>query len=319
MTALAAALGQSGGDKVTLLCSTPGPAPCPAGVENGVLLVAKTKTKTYTSSGSTVAVGNVNAAYSQVVAFRVGAAPAILTSATWTNNADTVSLQFPLPVEVPVKVWVICPDQNCGAAGPPVEQEMAGFLADSNAVLDEERVGVELVAAGAGWVSDVTQNPPLRPFRDFLNDQCADLNKVAQDNGWKTPQVVNIYLTRLVDGGPGNGYHCPVEDIVVAGMTTLRQTRLHEVGHALSLRDVDAATIRKYDPDENYMRSESNRRKYFNEGQIFRIHFNVDSFLNKDLGTHPAAVSRDCGVTTADAASATPPCPSLGTWIWPDQ
>lgn len=302
----------SADDMVELSCAS---AACPASGENGVLLVAKTvKQVIEPTPQSSISVGTVNSAYKQVVAFRLDRSPAIKTDVTWTSQPETVTLNYPELVDVPLQIWVICASATCGAVTQTMRNALETFRLNANDLLARERSGMRIIpAAGPGvdWISDETQNAALMAFRDFENDQCPTLNTA----GRKNPNAMNMYLVRTVDNEPSSGYRCPVENLAVDGWKTFWTTKLHEVGHMMSLKDARIGS----NPEENMMYSMPRRpstRQYFTEGQVFRMHFNVDSSLNTVFRPRDPSLQRDCGNTNADAEKAVPPCPPLSTVIW---
>jgi len=315
--ATTAILSQTPSDTVQLSCAA---AMCPAGAENGVLLVAKTTQREIEpSSQLSFSVGPVNPAYTQVLAFREDRAPSIQTGVAWTPHPKTVTLTYPELAEVPLQIWVLCLDPACGAVTENMRRALETFRANANDLLTTERAGMRISQAGgaANWISDETQNPSLTEFRDFVNDQCSALNRVVSMIGKKKPDAVNMYLVRTVDNEPTSGYRCPVENLAVDGWATFWTTKLHELGHTMSLRD---AGIGKQ-PQNNVMFSMPQQpatRQYFTEGQVFRMHFTVDSSLNTIFSRRDPSLLRDCGRTNADAGSAVPPCPPLSTLIWPE-
>jgi hypothetical protein len=315
--AATAMLSQTADDMVQLSCAL---TPCSTSGENGVLLVAKTaKRVIQPTSKSAISVGTVDPAYGQVVAFRSDHAPAIQMPETWTPHPKTVTLDYPDLADVPLQIWVICADAACGPVTPEMRAALETFRSNANDLLTEERAGMRISQAGGptGWISDETQNTALAVYHDFLRAQCSDLNTVVTMIGKKKTDAVNMYLVRTVDSAPSNGYRCPVQNLAVDGSSTYWTTKLHEVGHTMSL--LDAKIGEK--PDENVMYSmpsDPATRQYFSEGQIFRMHFDVDSSLNMVFGLRAPAVQRDCGRTNADAEAATPPCPPLTTWVWPE-
>jgi len=116
---------------------------------------------------------------------------------------------------------------------------------------------------------------------------------------------------------PGNGINCSrgVPQLIVVGAGTTWGTILHEVGHSLSLQDLPNPDV-AWDGDQldNFMRSESRQRKYFTEGEIYRIYQNDVSFLK---GVDPPNFY--CGSSDADADKQDPPCPKLQERVWPER
>lgn len=317
----AAMLSQTAQDTVHLQCSSVPSAPCPPG-DNGVLLVSDVNALPFPpNSGTVVPVGNVAPAYHEAVAFRADRAPAIQTSLTWTNGADTATLAYHEMVEVPLQVWVICGHHkarqpDCSAYDATVTF-VKGFIAKANDVLARERVGIKLVPAAAGdaWITNEIENPTLAAFREFTDDQCANLDLVlsAPGSGLKNPKALNMYLTETVRNEPGYGVTCSIQtpQFTVTGETASWRTMLHEFGHTLSLAHVQRDQSWKYSRPENYMYAYSSVRQYFSEGQVFLAQFSSESIIHKPLGL--GSGSRDCDDPSK------PPCPPVDTWIWPDE
>lgn len=323
-----ATLSQIADDQVELQCSPVAPVQCPSGGENGVLLIAKTVARDDIppSPNSTISVGRVGPAYSQAVAFRSDRAPGIATSLTWTSGPDMVRLQYAALIQVPVQVWVVCPkdpaNSQCGAFSNTALDQ---FLFDANGVLDTERAGIRLSKAqpAAGWLANETANPQLANFLDFVEQDCVAMNQAVSSSQKKRADAVNIYMVRKVSKHATYGHTCPSGNYTIPGRISVVghkanwKTILHEIGHTLSLGHVTPSQPWDGNRKENYMYSYSSVRKYFTEGQTFRMHFDTRSAVNT-LGLRNQSI-RNCGDTDDAGENVAPPCPHLGTRIWPDQ
>jgi len=326
--AIAALVGQSGDDEVKLECVSGASTPqCPSGANNGVLLVAKTTYQNGTSNSNTVTFsGNVNRNYTQALSFRRGRAPGYQKGVAWTSSPNTVTLQYPGPVGLPLKIWVLCPaeqpDGTCAPLDSGLQDYLNSFRTQSNSALNWERVGVRLDKAETAWIADETQNQALTPYKDFDDDKCEDLyNKVSSLSPKKIKDgAVNLYLVLTVNGYPNKAYECLGRHLAVVGASADWTTMLHEIGHTLALDDIDPReSTWDYDAKRNFMYSNTDQgRKFYTEGQTFRIHFNRNSALNALLKLRPAD-ERYCGISNQDAENETPPCPKLEARIWPDQ
>jgi hypothetical protein len=278
--------------------------------------------------------GRIDEAYTQVIAFQRGRAPAYKKDLVWTANSESVTLSFTARVELPIRIWIICPDELAVCDGPLTQADrsyLTSFRVNANAVLNAERVGIRLVKAGGVLISDETQasdNP--KDFANFNSGfQCSQF--LARVSGLSPPKIVpgafNLYVVATVDGSPSRGYNCSdgPHQWAVIGATGAWPTMLHEIGHTLALDHVDQWSATWGDPvwgpsdaRDNYMYSNSDTRMFFTEGQTFRAHFNPGSAINKLLSIHTAD-ERYCGLYNSDAEHAVPPCPKLEMRVWPDQ
>jgi hypothetical protein len=137
--------------------------------------------------------------------------------------------------------------------------------------------------------------------------------------GRSLDSAINIYVVSTVERYSTIGLECSTDKrkVILIGASLVWQTILHEIGHTLSLEHVPSPGVAwDGDPEENYMNHGSGAaRKYFTEGQIFRIHVNDRSAVNTLFNPgHPIAFS--CGSTDADAKTYV--CPELGKRIWPE-
>ena len=65
------------------------------------------------------------------------------------------------------------------------------------------------------------------------------------------------------------------------------------------------------DPEANFMIDESDTRKFFTEGQIFRMHLGWSSAINVLLKRHPNDKS-----LFSDPSTAALPCPRRNERVW---
>jgi hypothetical protein len=319
-------LSQTGDDKIDLKCDSGSSAPqCPAGSANGVLLVAKTTIRWKQETSNSISWGAIQDAYSQVMAFRRGRAPSYKKDLTWQSAAKTIELTYRDRVALPVKVWVICPAENpdgtCKALTPSGETYLKNFRVKANTVLNAERVGVRLVSATSGFISDETQKPdnPVG-YKNFDSAKCPEFFEVVKKLGKVASGAINIYLVLQMDGSPARGVNCSNDEAqwAVVGHNADWSTILHEIGHSLKLDDIDSrAATWDTDPKENFMYSNTDEstRKFWTEGQIFRAHRNDASAINSFAGR---PLEFYCGMTNQAAEDARPPCPKLEARIWPD-
>ena len=325
MLALAAVLLPAARDEaVRLTCATGPAAPqCPAG-SHGVLLVAKAAVLKDTGSANhDVTFKGVDSSYTQVMAFRTGYKPAYKKAVVWNGASNPLELKFEDRVDLPIRVWIVCPDRDGNCSKPLTssrETYLKDFVTNANSVLNSERVGIRLVPANNILISDnASTRSGASDFGKFNSRKCPELLSWATSdpgNRW-LDATINIFVVSKVDRLGSNGYNCSngTKKLVVVGATVTWKTILHETGHSLSLIDLPRKDV-EWDGDqkENFMRSYSNRRKYFTEAEIFRIWVNDISAV---VGVSPP--QRNCGLSDADGESERPPCPQLVERVWPER
>ncbi len=283
------------------------------------------KTEAKTLVVSPVDIGAIGPAIPrQVVAFTMGRPPALDADITWTNGDDTVTIAYPPEYEIPIQYWILCGAADCSA---PVSKKqkarLAGYLVWANERLRKERVGIRLVRAGGNtdWISDQT---PLKGSNadDLLNISSSDCSDMITEStsGIKTAAGFNVYMVQSVNHSVREGAVCGTDDSSVVGYRALYGTMLHELGHNLSLWHElpDYPWFDTVGGKKNLMSDVSTTRRYFSEGQVFRIHFSEYSGLNHSLSSNlpkpspPNRTPRDCvGEKPAEL-----PCPDIDTLLW---
>ena len=303
-------LGRPAGD------STPPPH------EYGVLLFDTSTVQKFCPGASPINIQNPDSRLTSIVAFTKGLPPAI---GTRTPGQGPTTLQFRPAIQIPIKVWVLCVNANCdGKFAEAFRDKLNVFLYKANHLFERERVGIVLTKAGAGsggddWISDQTCNTAKRDkFKNFQTgdggDDCSQARLDELTGQMKDPLAFNMYAVGRVDGSAWRGESCGTYDIAVVAAATSWHTKLHEIGHNLGLQHVDGTDIQPYEPTENLMHKASSDRRFLSEGQIFLIHFDIQTALKEVFFAKVPAdwPFRDC--TDSPAL-----CPPQWTWIWDDK
>jgi hypothetical protein len=299
--------------------------------ENGVIVWGSTvfpKVPTTTS----IDLGNIDRGEAnQVVAFTKGYPPALNDNVGWTNGSNAVTIDYPAPYQVPIQFWVLCANAKCDTLTDEMKLKLDKFLVWANERLTAERVGFTLVAAGADWISDQT-GPSGNSFGFWMNFndcRCGDADDHLEFDdrvqGMKKPGAINIYIVKTVEDGdgkisPGNGWQCSWSyDSAVVGRNASKGTILHEIGHVFSLVHSDDWP-ENVGGEKNVMHSASSKRRSFTEGEVFRMHFSIDSAFNHDLSgvlsTAPSPTRRSRNCRRQDPAL---PCPEEYETLWSDK
>jgi len=311
LAAAAGTIGQPQPDRVILQNTS--------GNENGLLvwgLGSEQTPSVFKSSGGTILVGDVRQSgqTNQAAAFTLGRPPAMLSSVDWDDTTPK-TLAFPNLYELRVKIWVLCANRQCtGELTGARRANLAAFLVWANTRLEAERTGVALVRAGDDWISDQTASPLREEFGRFLTGGAGnDCNKVDRlTSRLKEPNAFNIYVVGTVKGRADRGQSCLLPDFAVVGSAAIWGTILHEIGHNLSLLHTDGEE--GFGGQRNLMHSASGRRRFLTEGQVFRMHFSMESALNKQVFPRLGSpLARDCHDPSPAA-----PCPEEVMRLWPD-
>ena len=299
---------------VTLECAdVPATPQCPSGTSGG-LLISPTGTRKDRVTKRPLTFENVDNSFKEVMVFRRDRAPAF-KQVTWTT-AETLALKSGY-AELPLRIWAICIDeQGTCPALTPARQKTLGedMVAKLNSILAGERTGIKLVPpAGGTLISDESGTPALTEHRVVAS--CEDFKRKAVEANKFAKGALNIYIVHKVqiDEGeePETDHACSnFEDVAAVGATGSRFLVLHEIGHMLALDHVveKGSSWGSY-PEKNFMKNFSLTRKYFTEGQIFRMHLDKNSAINALLMRHPGD-ERWC------ESNPVPPCPKLRERVW---
>jgi hypothetical protein len=303
-----------------------------SGNENGVMVWgSREDSKEFTGSATSfedISSGTDN----QIVAFTKDRAPALDDKVAWTSGPNDFSVDYPPAYEIPIKFWILCASDSCQGIPGNKQGKLAEFLVWANVRLSEERAGFTLVRSDPDWISDQTSAyASAKAFwQRFDEDKCLD--EVNHDDlpghtgGMRLERTINVYIVPAVNDGDKiderNGWQCASsDDSVVVGRKAIWGTILHEIGHVFSLTHSDDETWSSdVGGDKNLMNSYSTTRRSLTEGQVFRMHFSVDSGLNRalrpelssNLSQHRSL--RDCRVKLPS-----PPCPPEDTMLWSDK
>jgi hypothetical protein len=265
----------------------------------------------------------------QVVAFTIDRPPALDANVPWAASSDIIPLDYPTPYKMPIKVWVLCVDDDCTTAMPASKKtELDGFLVWWNERFLAEHVGITL-DGGADWIVDKTglTGTGSSMFWDFdTTASCAKLVATARGLDMRQEGAFNVYMVRTVNGLSRMGNFCYTHDSAVVGSYALKGTILHEICHDLGLWHIDGKRWeKKVGGTKNLMSGDSVKRKFLTEGQVFRIHFTSNSGLHFELSaslspTVPTTppqerTPRDC----TDDGPPRLPCPPEETMLWKDR
>jgi len=291
----------------TVVLSPPGGGSTPPPDEYGILLFGTSTVHLFGPGSSPINIETPDSRLSFLVAFAKGLPPAI---GTRTPGQGATTLQFRPAIQIPIKVWALCVNANCdGQFTKAFKDRLNVFLFKANNLFERERVGIVLTKAGAGsggtdWISDQTGNTAKREeFKNFQTgdgrDDCGRLELLTDQ--MKDPLAFNMYAVGRVAGEAGRGEPCLERDIAVVAAATSWHTKLHEIGHNLGLTHVDGRHIKRYKPTENLMHKASSDRRFLSEGQIFLIHFDIQTAL-KEVLSHllPPRPLRLCGKDSND-------------------
>jgi len=282
--------------------------------EYGVLLFDTSTVQKFDPGPSPINIRTPDSRLTSVVAFTKGLPPAI---GTRSPGQGATTLQFRPAIQIPIKVWVLCVNANCDGQFTQVfRDKLNTFLFKANDLFERERVGIVLTKAGAGsggidWISDQTCNKAKRDeFKNFQTgdggNDCSQARLDILTCQMKDPLAFNMYAVGRVDGKAGRGQSCGKHDIAVVAAATSWHTKLHEIGHNLGL-------TQHVDESKNLMHKESIDRRFLSEGQIFWIHFDIQTALQEVFfKLVPPDWFRDCTDSQV-------PCPPQSEWIWDDQ
>jgi hypothetical protein len=259
---------------------------------------------------------------SQLVSFTVGRPPALDAAVSWTSGVDSLSLRYPdAEYSVPVKMWILCANAACKAISPKKKAKLDKDLTWGSDRFLAERVGMKLIPSGGSeeWIRDQVSlgSDATDVLLDFTDDKCNKFDEAVKTI--KQPDAINIYVVNTVEQSDSDGYQCENNyDSLILGRKALRGTLIHEIGHVFGLEHVDPGFPGGL---KNFMRDYSKTRRWLTEGQVFRMHFDTESGLNKSLhtllpaGLPPHRDVRDCEDETDDRL----PCPPEEMRLWSDK
>jgi hypothetical protein len=187
--------------------------------------------------------------YSEVVAFAEGLPPLVRTEVRWTPGRDTLRLDFPQRVRVPVTIWII-------------RQPYAA----SRAFIDSQLMNARRIWGKAGMeldvrVVDATGHPDAGLYQ---GDTQACVGAGATSIG-RDPGRTNVYVTGppTIAGGTYAGYACDPSLIFMMVLQGGGGTLLaHELGHTFGLPHAQVGNVMDYEGNSDGLTA----------GQIFHAH-----------------------------------------------
>jgi hypothetical protein len=222
----------------------------------------------------------------RIVAFARDRTPTLVDGAPWTPAVDTLDVTLRDRSRVHISVWFVHGGVDF------MEDLVFESLVDAEVIWAEERLGL---AVGP-------ENPAAELFRN--RDATAGFMDSLQVLIGERSDRINIYSVSKIRRS-GSTFAGVAElggnAIAVSPGGWAGAILAHEIGHNFGLSHVDAAT--GFDPS-NVMFSRGGSRRFFSEGQTFRIHFATESALQRVSGTpSPIAGER---------------FPPLGLRLWDD-
>jgi hypothetical protein len=227
-------------------------------------------------------------------------------------------------VNLRVKVWVICADPACLPLTTASRTSIMAKLAGANLLFLDQTAGIQLDLTDPTLISDQTSNPAKTKYRDFDSaSQCSQALDLV--NGILDKNAMNLYIVRSVDAQFGRGQTCWLPNVAALGYLLDSGLIAHEIGHNHWLQHSEF--FPEMDPwgTKNIMNSLSNQRTYLSEGEVYRMHFERSSVLNR-VSLHYSnppvqrPEARSCPVlnTSNTEVGGLKPCPALGVRLWDD-
>lgn len=267
--------------------------------------------KLVTGTG-TLVIGNAlesaSGCRSELVVFSKGRESDRLVAPAWTSDpAQPLEVTLSQRLDVPVNLVV--------RSG---QQSVAGWakadVALANAIFNDNRVGMRFVT-GPVYRNSAAQ-------AEILTKDCegvADLR--AAGPPLYRPDRINVYYVSLDYYDTWSGYNCfqsgAPNVIFISRSGSVPTTLAHELGHALNLRNASGHT----DPSEGNAGMESfgednlmyswaddqGERDHLSVGQVFRMNWDGESWLNEGNVAQPVRPVIDC----QDSATVAGACPKL--------
>lgn len=245
----------------------------------------------------------------EIAAFTRNRMPSINYPVTFQEGTDVELVHFENEVFLNFTVWIISVDLINTVSNRMSETLDALLWADQ--YWQQERLGLRL---GAVRFVDVTNSASAATNMDYGGPLDTDyFDRVSTFIGYD-PGRINIYLIRQVNGSRTLGF-APVDgDQIVMGMYTgAPDILMHQISHCFSLVHVDNVAGFNSSNVAHAGGSPFSNRKYFSEGQTYRVHASPGSAVNDTYNVRPGAYQYDC----PDNVSS-PRCPAISQRIWLD-
>jgi hypothetical protein len=250
---------------------------------------------------------------STVVVFARGYAPTFLTNPQWDADDGGLVLRVAptAPTEIPIRSWVVT-----NAAAEPWEFANASLI-EASARLKEERAGLVLVDLG---VERVPRSDYARSA--VIGSGCGSVDAIRADPGVYVAGAVNVfYVTRITEPNTdagitrgetdtgAMGYNCgefgAPEIIFIDYNGAYQATLLHELGHTLGFWEPNGGHLAL---DGNFMVDGGQvAGGEITLGQVFRMHFDSRSWLNR----RDNLLNRPVVITCQVSLVLDRPCPRL--------
>jgi hypothetical protein len=301
----------------------------PAGQQNGLIVWGKYGlndcSRPFSNQPATVDIGDVKASdllfckTSEVVAFTAGKAPAY-SQAAFTSAADTVNLNYQPMVDLRVKVWVLCADANCSVSPitDDTRTDIVTKLAAAKLLFLDQGAGIQLNLNDPNLISDQTANAAKNKYHDF-GSQCDKFLDLV--SGILDKDALNLYIVRSVENQFGRGQTCWLPNVAALGYLFDGGLIAHEMGHDHWLQHAELFQELAALGTKNIMHSLSTERTYLSEGEVFRMHFERNSVLNRvnaKYSNPPVRRPEARSCNDGSAIKPSKPCPSLGLRLWTD-
>ena len=239
--------------------------------------------------------------------FSVNSRPLLKRPAGWTDMADLVDATGnggPIGIPIQLVIGVAADEADAAASNE------AAYLLTTGDTYRTMRAGIELPAS-----AQTTIRQPLPGTITRCSDLAALPASVLPD-----PKKLNIYHLSAVNGpdGPVLGYFCTPNVILIDHALALATTLGHELGHALGLIEplnghTDPPVMQGFIRD-NVMstnaRDGQDARFRFSLGQLYRMHYEGRSWLQRDMNLGDGPNKCSCDPYARNV------CPALATDLW---
>lgn len=251
----------------------------------------------------TFRVGNLTSATApnrnEVICFGTDRAP-VREPTPWTSNDDAFSLRLNPSIPISLTFWII--ESPFDVQDFRISNALLGMAA----MWADERTGLVI---GDVDIVDATSDPDItNAIRNSVGGDDRNWDDFSDHIGFHAGRI-NVYWINTVEGNMSMGWSDFGPRIVI-GQLGNDDLLMHEIGHALDLIHVAEGPNFQ---STNAMIAASVSRRYFTEGQVFRMHFNPGSGVNDIYNARPGEPQAACM-----SGSETPECPRLRRRVWAD-